>query len=499
MSNVLPADETVAQRSIATAEVSILFVDLDGSLVASNTLIELFLSAVRYDPRSAFRASLWLFRGRLAFKSHLANLTSLDAAALPYRAEVLTLLTELKREGCRLVLATASPYAVARQVAQHVGLFDDVLASDERRNLKGSIKLAAIEEYCCQHGYQNFAYLGDSWADVPIWQRAVKVLVVAPSAQLSRRVARLQRPVTTLQARQGSWKACLRAVRAHQWMKNILMFLPLLFAHAFQYADYWKWMCALVAFVAFSACASSVYLVNDLLDLEEDRRHPRKRNRPFASGQLPLEFGLLVAPLLALFGLGLSLFTVGSRFPLMLLLYLVCSGLYCLWLKRVALVDVFLLSGLYMLRLQAGGTASAVPVSEWLLIFCLFFFLSLAFAKRFVEIDHLELANDKHVTGRGYRTIDAPTLSSMGATSGYVAVLVLALYFNSHEVRLLYARPKVLYILCPTVLFWISRLWMLARRNELHDDPVIFALKDRVSQLLGGLSAATILLAWLLQ
>jgi len=282
------------------------------------------------------------------------------------------------------------------------------------------------------------------------------------------------------------------------------VFLPLLLAHEFAIfdptrPDRWKWLYALVAFVAFSACASAVYLINDLLDLEADRRHPTKRKRPFASGQVPLEMGLVAPPLLVLFGMGLSYLTPDPLFALMLAFYLISSGLYCLWLKRVALVDVFLLSALYMLRVQAGGTASGVPVSEWLLIFSLFFFLSLAFAKRFVELDRHELAADSHDTGRGYRKIDVASLSSMGAASGYLAVLVLALYINSPQVRDLYSRPKILTVLCPILLFWVSRLWMLARRNELHDDPVVFAIKDRISVLLGALSGITVALAWLLK
>lgn len=499
MSNVLPPDGALAETNTAAAGVEVLFVDLDGSLVASNTLVESFLRALRHDPAIVFKSPGWLLRGRLAFKSRLAEYPLPDMAGMPFRDDVLVLLRELKQEGCRLVLATASHRAVAEQVAQHIGLFDDVLATDENHNLKGRKKLAAIEEYCRQHGFENFAYLGDSWADVPIWEQAAKALVVAPSGRLSRRVARLDRPTETLAPRRGRWKAYLKALRPHQWMKNVLVFLPLVLAHDFEYADRWKWIYAMVAFISFSVCASSVYLVNDLLDLEADRRHPRKRNRPFASGRIPLEMGLIAPPLMVLFGLGLSFFTADLRFPIMLLFYLLCSGLYCIWLKRVALVDVFLLSGLYMLRVQAGGTASGVPVSEWLLIFSLFFFLSLAFAKRFVEVDKLELSAEKHDTGRGYRSIDVASLSSMGAASGYIAVLVLALYINSQDVKPLYGRPKVLCLLCPILLFWMSRLWLLARRNQLHDDPVVFALKDRVSQLLGILSAFTIVLAWRLK
>jgi len=505
MSKVLPAADALTRPQAVTAEIGVLFVDLDGSLIASNMLVESFLRAVRHDPKVLFKAPLWLAQGRIAFKSHVAEYPLPDVAAVPFREEVVSALKELKQDGCRLVLATASHRRVAEAIAAETGLFDDVLATDETRNLKGRSKLAAIEEYCREHGFGEFAYLGDSWADVPIWERAAKALVVTPSQGLRSRLSKTGRPVEVIVERRRKWKSYFKALRPHQWMKNILVFLPLVLAHDFSSAA--KWVYAVVAFVAFSACASAVYLVNDLVDLEADRRHPTKRKRPFASGRIPVEFGLVAPPLLVIFGLGISAFTADFKFPVMLVFYLVCSGMYCLWLKRLALVDVFLLSGLYMLRVQAGGTASAVPVSAWLLIFSLFFFLSLAFAKRFVELDRHELAADTHDTGRGYRKIDITSLASMGLASGYIAVLVLALYINdqigisrgAEAARALYGRPKILCMLCPILLFWMSRLWMLARRNELHDDPVVFALKDHMSQLLGALSAATVLLAWLLR
>ena len=504
MSELLPAQQSLSRPEAVTAEIGILFVDLDGSLIASNMLVESFLKAIRHDPKVLFKAPLWLAEGRIAFKSHVSEYPLPDVTAVPFHEEVVTVLKELKHDGCRLVLATASHRRVAEAIAAETGLFDDVLATDETRNLKGRNKLDAIQQYCREHGFDKFAYLGDSWADVPIWERAAKALVVAPSRRLRNRLSKTGRPLETLVERRRNWKAYFKALRPHQWMKNILVFLPLVLAH--DLADAWKWLYALIAFVAFSVCASAVYLVNDLVDLEADRRHPTKRKRPFASGRIPVEFGLVAPPILVVIGLGLSALTADARFSVMLLFYLVCSALYCLWLKRIALIDVFLLSGLYMMRVQAGGWATAVLVSPWLLIFSLFFFLSLAFAKRFVELDRHELSADMHDTGRGYRKIDVTSLASMGLASGYIAVLVLALYINdqiglSHSAdasRALYGRPKILCMLCPILLFWVSRLWMLARRNELHDDPVVFALKDHMSQLLGALSAATVLLAWLL-
>src|SRR5262245_39808153 len=404
MSKVLPDSQPLPSSASVTADIGILFVDLDGSLIASNMLLESFLKAIRHDPAVLVKAPLWLLKGRVAFKSRVAEYPLPDVAAVPYRPEVIASLKELRQDGCRLVLATASHRSVAEKIARETGLFDDVLATDETRNLKGRSKLAAIQQYCREHGFEEFGYLGDSWADVPIWERAAKALVVSPSRRLRNRLSKTGRPVEAVVERRPKWTTYFKALRPHQWMKNILVFLPLVLAH--DLGDAWKWVYAAIAFVAFSACASAVYLVNDLVDLEADRRHPTKRKRPFASGRVPIEFGLVAPPILVAIGLGLSALTADARFSVMLLTYLACSGLYCLWLKRIALIDVFLLSGLYMMRVQAGGWATAVLVSPWLLIFSLFFFLSLAFAKRFVELDRHELSADMHDTGRGYRKID---------------------------------------------------------------------------------------------
>jgi 4-hydroxybenzoate polyprenyltransferase/phosphoserine phosphatase len=472
------------------------FVDLDGTLIDTDLLAEMFFQAIKNNPALAAKVPFWLLQGRAEMKCRLAELPFEGMANLPYREEVLARLKQLKQEGGHLVLATASPRALADQVAQELGLFGAVLATDPTCNLKGKKKLQAIETYCREHGFEEFAYFGDSLADIPIWEKATKVLAVAPSARLKVQLKRLGDKVEIVVASRRPWKAYVRALRPHQWSKNLLVFVPTILAHDLSLQ---RLLWALVAFVSFSACASAVYLTNDLLDLQVDRLHPHKRKRPFASGELSQVTAIWLAPVLVLLGFALSLATASWMFPVLLGAYVVTSALYSVWLKRLALVDVFLLSGLYILRIQAGGSAAGVPVSEWMLIFSLFFFLSLAFAKRFVELDLLELAADDQETGRGYRTMDVHSISSMGPTSGYIAVLVLALYINSPQVILLYARPKALLMLCPIVLFWVNRLWLLARRHELHDDPLVFALQDRTSLLLGLLSVATVVLAWLMK
>ncbi len=473
----------------------VLFVDLDGSLLQTDAFLESFFQTVKAHPSVLFRAPLWLLHGRAVCKSHLAKIAPDRKSPWPYRPEVVELLQKLKDNGCRLVLATASHRRIAEQVAADLGTFDAVLATDEELNLKGRNKLHAIEAYCQQHGYQQFAYLGDSRADLAIWERATKIFAVAPSARFKKHISSLGPPVEWISTSPQQWKNLFRALRPHQWAKNLLIFLPTFLAH--QLAP-WRLLQALFGFVAFCACASAVYLVNDFLDLDVDRRHPTKRNRPLASGELSLSTAALAVPLLIIAGFAFSCGTANWRFSLVLFTYLISSGLYCFWLKRKPVVDVFLLAGFYILRIQAGGDAAGVPVSEWLLEFSLFFFLSLAFAKRFVELDRLALALDKQDTGRGYRAVDVSIVGTLGAVSGYIAALVFALYLNSPQVAMLYARPKILWLLCPILLFWITRLWLLARRNELHDDPVVFALKDRVSLVLGILSAVVVATAWLL-
>ncbi len=414
----------------------------------------------------------------------------------PYRPEVVELLQKLKGDGCRLVLATASHLRIAEQVAADLGVFDMVLATDEKLNLKGRNKLRGIEAYCQQHGYQKFCVLGRFACRLVIWERAAKIFAVVPSAGLKKRIGGLGPAGRMDIGSSAAMEKFISGFTSPSMGKKSINFLadP---SWAHQLAP-WRLLQTLFGFVAFCACASAVYLVNDFLDLDVDRLHPTKRNRPLASGELSLSTAALAVPLLIIAGFAFSCGAASWRFSLILFTYLISSGLYCFWLKRKPVVDVFMLAGFYILRIQAGGDAAGVPVSEWLLEFSLFFFLSLAFAKRFVELDRLALALDKQDTGRGYRAVDVSIVGTLGAASGYIAALVFALYLNSPQVATLYASPKILWLLCPILLFWITRLWLLARRNELHDDPVVFALKDRVSLVLGILSAVVVATAWLL-
>jgi 4-hydroxybenzoate polyprenyltransferase/phosphoglycolate phosphatase-like HAD superfamily hydrolase len=463
---------------------TVLFVDLDGTLIASDVLWEALVRALRSEPWVALLAPLWLLRGRAYLKQALSERARLDAATLPYRPDVLAYLAERRQEGCHLVLASATDRRWAEAVCEHLGLFESVLASDGTRNLKGKIKLAAIEAYCREHGYSDWGYVGDSNADLPIWAKAHEIHVAYPSAGLLQRIRRGGEPRQVFGQQSSRLRAAIKAMRPHQWVKNVLLLVPLLLAR--QFTDPLKLLEAGAAFVAFSLCASSVYVMNDLLDIEADRLHPRNRKRPFAASTLPLAWGPpLTVALVA------TAFTLAA---LVLLIYMVANTLYSAVLKTKLMVDVLILAGLYTLRIFAGGVATGIAVSEWLLAFSIFMFTSLAFAKRYVEMARLAGEGKTEAKGRGYQTTDLSLIESIGPTSGYLAVLVFALYIHD-GVPAFYTNRYLLWLTCPLLLYWISRLWFLAKRDQLHDDPVVYAVTDKVSLGVGGCIALLVLLA----
>jgi 4-hydroxybenzoate polyprenyltransferase len=288
----------------------------------------------------------------------------------------------------------------------------------------------------------------------------------------------------------GKAAAVLRALRPVHWVKNLLVAVPLVLAH--QLSNREKLFDVLLAVVAFSLCASAVYVLNDLIDREADRHHPRKRNRPFASGQLSVRAGMIMIGVLLVGAAAMAALTVRPRFIWMLGLYLVLTTAYSLHLKTRLLVDVVLLAGLYTLRIIAGAAAADVVLTPWLLAFSMFLFLSLAFAKRYSELMQVEAGEQERMRGRGYVVDDLRIIETVGPTCGYLAVMVIALYIDSEMVKKLYPEPRALWLLCPVFLYWITRLWFLARRRRLVDDPLVFALTDRVSWGCGILAAVIV-------
>ena len=466
-----------------------LAVDLDGTLLRSDCLFESLFGLLRQQPLAVLRLPLWLARGKAFFKARIAERVDLDVATLPYNT---SLLAELKRQRERrecIVLATASNRRYAEQIAAHLEVFDDVMASDESLNLAGGAKR---DQLVARFGAGGFDYAGNSRDDLVVWAAAGDAILVDPPAGLAEEARRQANVAEVHPGPPGPEirQRLVRAMRPHQWLKNLLLFVPLLMAH--QLGDALSFSRAVAAFLSFGLCASSVYLLNDLLDLPEDRRHPSKRNRPFAAGTLPIRYGAIGVPVLLVCAFTIAAF-LPWQFLGMLAVYYVSTLAYSLLLKQIALVDVLLLAGLYTIRIIAGAAAVAVPLSFWLLAFSMFFFLSLAMVKRVVELRTLERNDQQHAAGRGYSTADLDVLSQFGNSSGFVAVLVLALYINSDGVQRMYAQPELIWLLCPIVLYLIMRVWLLARRDELHDDPVVFVMRDAQSL---ALAVAGAVLLW---
>lgn len=457
-----------------TVDAPPLVVDLDGTLTPVDTLHETLIAAVKAFPSTLLALPLLLLRGRAHLKAVVASraLESFDASLLPYRTELLVYLRDEKARGRRIVLATAAHASVAQAVAIHLGLFDAVIASDRMHNLKGRAKLAAIQ---ATEG-ARFVYVGDSAADLPIWQAAQGAILAGASARLGVR-ARSAGVTVELEfaQRRADAKEWLRALRVHQWLKNLLLFVPLLTAFAF--ADLPRLGAVLVGFAAFCLAASATYICNDLWDLQYDRRHPRKRDRPFAAGRIPLATGLLVAGALMTTALLLAA-TQSSALVSLLLVYIAMTSAYSWVLKSYILIDVLLLALLYTLRIVAGSVAAGVSTSLWLLGFSVFIFLSLALIKRCAELIALERTGGRFTGGRDYRVGDLVVLWPMGVGAGLSAVVVFALFASAPEVAVRYATPQLLWLVALGLIYWLGRLWIKTARGEMDDDPLIYAMRD---------------------
>jgi 4-hydroxybenzoate polyprenyltransferase/phosphoserine phosphatase len=466
-----------------------LCVDLDGTLIRGDVLLESLMILIKRNPLYLFCIPMWLMRGKAGFKAAVAARVSLDPATLPYNRGLIDWLNLERAAGRCLWLCTATNEHLAELVADHLGIFTGVLASDERVNLAGAGKAERLVEH---FGEGGFDYCGNERRDLAIWKRAHGAIVVGGGRKLELEAGSQTHLVRTFPSSSRKLRAVIRALRPHQWAKNALLLVPLLAAH--RLGDARALTSAGLAVLAFCACASSVYILNDLLDLGADRAHPRKSKRPFAAGDLSIGVGLTLAPCLLAVAVLLALF-LPLKFAAVLAAYCALTSAYSFYLKRFLLVDALALDGLYTLRIIAGAVAIGVSLSFWLLLFSVFLFLSLAFVKRFAELDALRRQQGLRAAGRGYYVEDLNVLQSLGSAAGYLSVLVLALYINSPEIEALYRRPKLVWMLCVLMLYWISRVWMMAQRGHMHDDPVVFALKDRQSLAIGLCSAITVVMA----
>jgi len=481
MQNQVRDPSVISPAPVAADSAVPVCTDLDGTLVKSNMLMETLVAVVKRRPWLALAAPFWLARGgRAGLKRELASRAAIDVATLPYDENLLAELRRERARGRKLVLSTAADSIIAERVAAHLGIFDAVIASDGKSNMKGEAKAAELVR---RFGERGFDFVGEDRFDFPAWAHARSAIVVGGSDAVLRRLDAMGTPRRRIDRPGNGAYAIIRGARAYQWAKNLLVFVPLLTAH--RLFDGESLAASLAAFLAFSLVASAVYLVNDLADLEDDRRHPAKRRRAIASGDLAIGTALALAPLL-LAGAAWIALMLPWEFGALLATYVAANFFYSSGLKRIAVLDVFILAGLYTLRILAGAAAIDVPVSHWLLAFSSFAFLSIALVKRYVEVSNVASREELRVGGRGYLAHDGPLLAALGTAAGYLSVLVFALYITSPQVMQLYSRPAVLWFAVPLLLYWISRIWFLAHRGRLHEDPLLFALRDGASYATGA-------------
>lgn len=473
-----------AERLGATAPP--LVVDLDGSLILTDSLVESFLQFVKFRPDAIIPSLLELLKGRAQFKQFLAERSQLDASSLPYRLDLLNYLREEKEKGRRIVLATAAHHNIARAVADHLQLFDEVIASDATTNLKGENKLKAIRRLLGE----EFVYAGDSLADIPIWLASRAVITVDTVPSVTRRLGESVVVERDFRQPPTNWLTWLRALRCHQWVKNLLLFVPLLTGFAFSTSQ--AFSASVLAFIAFCLAASGTYIGNDIWDIENDRAHPRKRNRAFASGQISIISGLAVGATLLAISL-LIAFLVSPEFLLVLVVYIVITTAYSWVLKKYVLIDVITLAILYTLRVMAGSVATGLPMTYWLFAFSIFTFFSLALVKRCAELTALKQSNKPAAHGRDYRVEDLIVLYPLGIAASLCSVVIFGLYIGSAGAQAHYSNPGILWMVGVGLIYWVSRLWIKTVRGEMHDDPIVFALKDFGSRVvIGGMVLITL-------
>lgn len=465
-----------------------LVVDVDGTLIRTDLLAESVLRLVAHDPLAGWRLPLWLAGGRAGFKARVADQVLPDPDGLPLNRAVLDFIDDERRRGRRVYLASASDRRAVQNLADHLGRFDGVFASDGETNLSGGAKAQAL---CQAFGAGGFDYMGNARVDLEVWPYARHAVVVNAPASLVAEARRRFPHVMELAPQPAPRRQALtvlRAMRGHQWLKNVLVFLPALAHHSLDGAVV---AASGLAFLAFCLCASSVYVLNDLIDLPSDRAHPTKRDRPFAAGQLPPVAGAVLAPLLL--GLaGLVCLGLPLGFFAVLATYYATTLLYTFVLKQRLVIDVVALAALYTIRVVAGGAATGIAVSEWLLAFSMFLFLCLALIKRYSELVERVRNGGGRPAGRGYEADDAPMVGALAGASGFVSVLVLALYISSPDVHELYGHPGLLWGVGVLLLYWVARVVMLAHRGELHDDPLVFAATDRGSLVTVALMGAIV-------
>ncbi len=467
-----------------------LFTGLNGTLVATDTLWEATLQLVRTRPLFLFILPLWLARGKAWLRDRIVQSVTLNPSSLPYRPEVVEHLRSQKKAGRHIILATSSHERIARSVADHLGLFDTVIASTVQQNLVGKNKLRAIQSHA---ETTDFEYVGGKRSDWPVLESASSVTLVNPSRRMIARIQQSSTVNTVLVDAPNQLKAILSSCRFHHWTKNLLLAVPLIVSQQWRHLNSLGLLA--IAIACFCFVASGMYLWNDLLDLAADRRHPTKWKRPLAKGDLDIPTGALLGLALLAIGVVSAFWLLPNDFGLLLVAYGLTALAYSVYFKRCLVLDVVVLAGLYTIRIFAGGATVGVTVSAWLMAFSMFFFLSLAFAKRYAELAIPREEAQVPAQARPYLVADLDIFRSVGPACGLMSVLVLALYINSPAVRVLYTQPFVLWLLCPLLLYWILRVWFLILRSRTDYDPVVLALRDPVSYVALIFAAVVLLIA----
>ena len=456
-------------------------IDLDGTLIKTDTLLESVMALLKTNPLWLVMLPFWLLKGKAHLKNSIADKVEFDVKLLPYNQDVIEYIKAAKSQGHDCYLATGTVSKFAERISDHLNLFDDIFSTSRTINLTGTKKAILLNE---KFGEGSYIYVGNHDVDLKIWKNSAEAVVVTHSKSLVNKAEKVNNNVQHIESETAGVKTYLKAIRVHQWVKNALLFVPLLTSHHFIQSD--LIVLCILGFISYSLAASSVYVLNDLVDLESDRQHPSKSKRPFAAGTIPIVVGLGLFPILLIASFAIALSLGSINFVAALVVYYIMTLVYSFKLKRIIMLDTIMLAALYTMRIVAGTLLINVSFSFWLLAFSMFIFLSLALVKRYTELVLMKSMGSDKVIGRGYHAEDASMISSLGAASGYIAVMVFALYVNSPEVRVLYSEPSVLWLACPILLYWISRVWIIAHRGEMHDDPIVFAVKD-IQSLITGL------------
>ena len=479
-----------------TANIPIV-VDLDGTLISSDLLYESASQFIIQNPFQMLKLPYWLAKKGIAYlKGQLAAASEIDVALLPYNSSLIEWLREQKKSGRKLVLATASDEGLANSVAKYIGLFDEVFGSKGSINLKSAKKRNHLVSL---YGENGFDYVGNSSADLPIWGCARRAYIVGNSGSLMRalkKTGKLAQSFPLGSDDRGVIATWIKELRIHQWAKNILVLVPLVAAH--KYTDISSVLAASLAFLFYGLVASSAYVLNDLVDIQNDRAHQYKYTRPIAAGRLSILSAWVVWPALAVIPFFIAFSVLPIRFGLVLATYFLLTLAYSFVLKKIAILDVLVLACLYTLRIIAGTFVIGVPLSFWLISLSLFLFTGLAFIKRYSELLPLKGGINREIKGRGYLSEDLTMVASMGISASYCSVLVAALYIQDVHTAVLYRTPQIIWLACPILLYWVSYIWLMTIRGQLHEDPIAYALKDGPSWIILGLIIAVFLAARLI-